>query len=76
MRHFLTTAFTGADNASVDLGRVLWALSTVAFLSFELVALCRGATFDSMSFAGALSTLAIGHGASLRLKGETEPEAK
>lgn len=76
MRHILLTAFTGADNSSVDLGRVLWALSTIAFLSFEFVALLRGAIFDPMVFAGALSTLAIGHGASLRLKGDTEPEAK
>ena len=74
MGHFFRTAFTGADNSSVDLGRVLWGVSTVAFLSFELVAIFRGATFEPMTFAGALSTLAIGHGASLRLKGETEPE--
>lgn len=76
MRQFLRTMFTGADNQSYDLGRVLWGLSTLALLTFEAISVCRGLVFDPMAFSGALSALAIGHGASLKLKGDTEPETK
>lgn len=76
MRAFLITMLTGPDNTSADLGRVLWALATIAFLAFELLSICRGAVFDPMAFSGGLSALAVGHGASLRLKGDTEPGAK
>lgn len=76
MRSVLKMMFTGADNTSVDLGRVLWAVSILMLLVFEAFVLCRGAVFSPMEFAGALSTLAIGHGASLKLKSDTEPECK
>lgn len=72
----LRTLFTSADNASYDIGRVVWAAATFALIAFEAFAIGRGAIFEPMTFAGALSALAVGHGATLKLKGETEPEAK
>lgn len=71
--HVLMTMFTGADNSSVDMGRVVWAAGVFALIGFEATAVARGAAFDAMNFAGALSALAVGHGASLKLKGDTEP---
>lgn len=76
MRRFIATTFTSADNSSGDIARIVWAVGVFALVAFEGIVVWRGATFEPMSFAGALSTLAVGHGASLRLKGDTEPEAK
>jgi hypothetical protein len=74
MRRFLTTTFTSADNSSGDIARIIWAVGVFALVAFEGVIVWRGATFEPISFATALSTLAVGHGASLRLKGDTEPQ--
>lgn len=73
-RRFLRTAFTGADNSSADMARIVWAAGVGALVAFEGIAVWRGATFEPMTFAGALSTLAVGHGASMKLKGDTEPQ--
>lgn len=74
VRRFLLTAFTGADNKSADMARIVWAAGVFGLIIFEGIAVWRGAAFEPMSFAGALSTLAVGHGASLALKGNTEPQ--
>lgn len=76
MQSALRTLFTSADNQSYDIGRVVWAFGTFALIAFEGFSLFRGAVFDPQMFALSLSTLAVGHGASLKLKGDTEPEAK
>jgi hypothetical protein len=74
MRQFFRTVFTGTDNQSYDIARVVWGISALAFLSFEAFVIFRGAPFNPMEFAGALSALSIGHGATLKIKSETEPQ--
>lgn len=76
MQSALKTLFTSSDNQSYDIGRVVWAAGTFALIAFEAFSLWRGAAFDPQMFALSLSTIAVGHGASLKLKSDTEPEAK
>lgn len=76
MCRFLRTMFTGQDNQSYDIARVLWGVSTLAMIFFEGWAIARGQTFEAGTFSVALTGIAIGHGASLKLKGDTEPEVK
>ena len=72
--NWLHTALTGKDNASVDLGRVLFAASVAVVLGLEVfVVVARGTAFDVVSFAGALSPLLVAGGAGIAIKGHTEP---
>lgn len=71
---FLQTMFTGPDNVSADIARIVWLVGVLALILFECISVWRGATFEPMTFAGALSTLAVGHGASMAIKGSTEPQ--
>ena len=54
--------FTGKDNQSFELGRGLWALSMVAFVAFQGVALAwKGQAFSPVEFStGAAAILAAG----------------
>lgn len=73
----LRTALTGRDNASIDIGRVLWGVVTMALCGLEGHAVMwMHQAFDPMSFAGAASALLTAGGAGLALKSHTEPECK
>lgn len=85
MRHFIQCLFTGEDNETWDLGRVAWGISLFAFiivfLALELFSVAwRSVAFDPVAFAtgfaGGLGGISALHCVALRLKGDTEPEAK
>lgn len=67
--------FTGKDNVTPDLGRVLWALGVVAGLVlFAYAVVVRGQPFDWPSFGVGLGAALAAGGATLWLKRSTEPE--
>lgn len=74
MKKFFHQLFTGADNKTADLGRVLWALSMLAFISATFLAIFQhNQTLDYTAWAtGAGIILAAGGGA-LWAKAKTEP---
>lgn len=75
MRHILT-ALSGADNASIDMGRVLWAVGMLSLCGMEFVAvLMRGQVFDPVTFATAQAAVLTAGGGALLLKAKTEPKA-
>lgn len=71
----IRTAFTGADNNSVDIGRVLWAFLTVIMAALEAWVVVRGQAFDALGFATASAAMLTAGGAALAFKKGTEPEA-
>ena len=74
MRAFIWSAFTGRDNASVDIGRVLWFMTHVfhnVMTGFAIFA--HGQTFDPMSYSGATAAISTSFGAVLMIKKSTEP---
>jgi hypothetical protein len=72
---FLTHLFTGKDNTTGDLGRVLWAFFSVALAGHEALSVVHGQPFDPIAFATASAALMAGGGAALGLKAKTEPGA-
>lgn len=65
--------FTGVDNMTWDIGRILWAkLSVVYCLITGYQAYAHGA-FDPQSWAIGASAILAGGGGSLALKSKTEP---
>lgn len=72
---FWRSAFTAADNVSVDIGRINWTLCIVAVLFFEgWSVMVRGQAFDAMGFAGACGVALTAGGGALLLKKSTEPK--
>jgi hypothetical protein len=49
--------FTAADNRSFELGRGLWALSMVALIACQGVALWKGEAFDPVEFGTAAAAI-------------------
>ena len=69
------TAFSGKDNASIDIGRVLLAVATLAVIGLEgFAVVARGQPYDAAAFALALGGLLFGGCASLAVKRATEPD--
>ena len=75
--YILRTAFSGRDNASVDIGRVLWAASAVLFGLFEVHSVIFLKTpFDAMQFAQSSGMILLGGGAALGAKAHCEPDRR
>ena len=71
--NFLNGCFTGKDNATTDLGRVLWFICFVALFGMQIYSVIHGEHFDIVSAAAAYGGLLAGGAAALRIKSSTEP---
>ena len=74
MLQFLKHLFTGKDNQTFDLGRVLWALGVIALIAFTGWHVWEKCEFDAMSYGTGLGALLGGGGAGIAIKKGTEPE--
>jgi hypothetical protein len=69
-------SLTGADNHSFDNGRIICAISFLIYFILAVGSMIKGHLWSSMDFAGGVSTMAVGFGINLKLKGQTEPPPK
>jgi len=69
----LKYAFTGKDNESTDIGKVLWAAGTLVFFGMSMFALWKGQPFDAWAWGSAFAAILAGGGAGLGFKAKTEP---
>ena len=75
MKVMLKQLFTGADNQTQDIGRWLAALSGVSGIFFQGYAIIvHQAAFSMQDFGVGTGALAVGVGAMLKLKQDTEPK--
>ncbi len=65
--------FTGADNKTYDLGRVLWAKASLAFVFLSGWEILHGGHFDPMAWGGGMAAVLAAGGAALGMKSNTEP---
>ena len=70
----LKQMFTGKDNKTLDLGRVLWAKAVVAFLGLAFYGVYKGNPVDYMAFGTGLAAVLAAGGAAIGFKAKTEPE--
>lgn len=76
MNNLWITLFTGKDNKSLDVGRIIWFVSVLSFIAFAFLGLYMGKPTDYIAYGTGLSTLLAAGGAALGLKSKTEPEDK
>jgi hypothetical protein len=74
VQRFFHDMFTGRDNHTFDMGRILWFQSIQAFIGLSVYALYKGGTFDPVLWGAGLAALMASGGAALGLKSGTEPE--
>ena len=67
------TLFTGKDNKSLDIGRIIWFISVISFIVFAFLGLYMEKPTDYIAYGTGLSALLAAGGAALGLKGKTEP---
>lgn len=63
--------FTGVDNQTYDLGRVLIALTTLSYFSLSYMALPH---FNPLEWSGGAMAILTGGGIFLKVKETTEPK--
>jgi len=74
-RYAIQTAFTGSNDMSVDIIRVLTTLSFFVFFTLEVYkVMVMQKDFNPMEFAAACGTMFTTAGASLLIKSKTEPQ--
>ena len=74
MHQALRHAFTGVDNQTADLGRILLAFFSVALVALQVVSMFRGGAFSATEFATASGGLLVAGCGALRIKADTEPK--
>lgn len=72
--NFLKLCFTGKDNQTPDLGRILLTLSFIVYFALAITDVIFTHDFEYLQFGEGLGVLFAGGGLHLYLKKSTEPE--
>lgn len=73
MKNFLIHCFTGKDNQTFDIGRLLWATGVIVFLVYGGWHVIRNHQFDPLAFGSGLGAALAGGGLGVGFKKDTEP---
>lgn len=73
MKKFFRDIFTGKDNRTYEMGRVLWFQSVQAFVLISVYSIYKGNEFDPITWGAGIAALIAGGGAAIKLKADTEP---
>lgn len=66
--------FTGHDNMSPEVGRMLWAVGCLSMIVFEFIHVFVNAKdFDPISFGGGFAAILAGGGAAIAVKDRAQP---
>lgn len=66
--------FTGIDNSTLDIGRILWAAGVLAFFAMSIHSSWHGQVFDPISWGTGFGAVMAAGGAALWMKRATEPQ--
>jgi len=75
MKTLLLHIFSGPDNQTVDVARVLWVISVLTFIGFGGWHVIANHQFNPMEYGTGLGAVLAGGGAGVGLKSKTEPGA-
>ena len=76
MKKFVNDMFTGRDNKTADISRVLWAAGVIAFLGLSIFSVIQGQPFLPKDFGEGLGLVLSLGGLGVGIKSHTEPECK
>jgi len=73
MLQALKHMFTGVDNMTWDIGRILWAKMSIVYCAVTTYQAVMHGNFDPQNWAIGASAILAGGGGGLALKSKTEP---
>jgi hypothetical protein len=73
MNKIISDCFTGKDNQTYDIGRILWGLSVIVFLALSSFSCIKSSTWNPVDFGIGLGSVLAAGGVALGLKKSTEP---
>jgi hypothetical protein len=73
VKQVLLQAFSGKDNQTLDIGRVLWAVSVLSFLGMGFFGIYKGEVKDFLAMGTGIAAVLAAGGAAIGLKSKTEP---
>ena len=65
--------FTGKDNKTVDLGRVMWFAGAVAFIAISIYFVWKTGQWNPLEWGSGFAVINGGSGAAVKLKESSEP---
>jgi hypothetical protein len=74
MLDFLKHCFTGADNTTYDIGRVLWAVAFVIGLAMHVYMTLIGKPYDLQAYGLGIGAILLAGGAAIKMKESSEPK--
>jgi hypothetical protein len=75
IRQHLLNMFSGKDNQTLDLGRIIWFKGAAVFSGLAIWHVYKTSTFDFVAFATGFGAILGAGGAALWAKKDTEPGA-
>lgn len=73
IRQHLLNLFSGRDNQTLDLGRILWAKGSVVFSGLAAYHVVHTGSFDYIAFGTGFAAVLAAGGAAIWAKKDTEP---
>jgi len=73
IKQHLLNLFSGKDNKTLDLGRVLWFKGSVVFSALSIYHVWKTGTFDFVAFSTGFGAILAAGGAAIWAKKDTEP---
>ena len=70
----LLQTFTGKDNKTLDLFKIMWAKGVLVFFGLSIYDVYRGSLFDASIWGIGFGAVLAGGGAAIAFKAKTEPE--
>lgn len=72
--HIIKHLFTGKDNRTIDIGRVILFEAVQSYILLAAYLIYKGGAFDLIAYGSGLAALLAAGGAGIALKSGTEPE--
>jgi hypothetical protein len=74
--YIMRDLFSGRDNYSLDIGRVLWTIGTLVFLGLSVYITIVKQEFDYILWGTGFAAVIASGGAALKIKESSEPDKK
>ena len=70
----LKNTFTGKDNKTIDIGRVIWMMGSITFIGCTIAELYIKGNWDAIAFGTGFGAVLAAGGFALKIKQGTEPD--
>ena len=74
LRRLITNTFTGKDNKTIDVGRIIWMMGAVTFIGCTIAEIYITGKWDAIAFGTGFGAVLAAGGFALKMKEGTEPD--